>query len=413
MNHRPRNASPPLANWTALLLATAAFAAAAGPAMAQAPAGIPTSARTAADATPYKLNIDAFVKQQVARLADSKDPAGVKRARELLEAQVATIATPSFLSLYATSLDANVAPLSASKDLLTRLNAAIVVARVAARAQNPALQSSASKFMNDPSDAVALWGVKAAKSLIPVVLAMNGAVPDVLSPGLINVVKRHWFSGPIAYEAYDALRLNTGAAGAAGVGGPGAAQPASDAAVKAVVPHMLNLFTFRTELYAKGIPPQPTAEIAAAEFLNRTKVWPLLTEPQRAQFVQQIVSLITLAGQHANKGTAEQRWPLVETLKFVGGGLQVIGDSVKDPAMLNSGKAVRAITQATPPEVILATTAGVYKAVSGAGKVTGLKPPPTCPAPGQPLSPNEPVEEGGEATPATSGTTAGGAGASQ
>src|SRR4051812_2504955 len=170
MNHRPRTAIRPL---MLLVCVAAALAAPCGSASAQ--AQMPANARTAVDATPHRQAIDVFVKQQVERLNDTKTAGAIRQARVQLEAQVGGSPTPSFMQVYAASLNANIQPLASAKELITRLNAAIIVAHVAERVKNAELAPAAAKFMNDPQDAVALWGVKAAKQIIPVLLNAGGA----------------------------------------------------------------------------------------------------------------------------------------------------------------------------------------------------------------------------------------------
>jgi hypothetical protein len=402
MNHRPRTAVP-----TMLLACAAALLGASAPVLAQ-QATIPGAARSATEQAQYKQAIDQFVKQQVARLNDTTTPGNIRQARVQLEAQVGGNATPSFLQAYAASLNANIQPLANAKDLITRLNAAIVVAHVAEKAKNTELAPAAAKFMNDPQDSVALWGVKAAKQIIPVILNANGA-QDPLTPNLLNAVKKNWFSGAIAYEAYDALRLNTNAPGA-GPAGPGA-PPAGPAAIKAAVPPMLALMAFRADLYAKGVPPNPMAETIAFEFLTRSKVWPNLTAVQQGQVLQQIANIVSAAGQHANVVGPEAIAPLATMLQTAGSGIQVIGQATADTATTEAGKPLRNLGVSSPGPTIFAATGTTVTGLLGSPKwKTVLKAPATLNDAGKILSPNEPLED--EAAPAatTAGGSTGGAG---
>ena len=409
MNHRPRTAVSPLI----LLCAAAAMLLAVSlPAAAQ----IPPAARSAADAAAaaqYRPQIDAFVKQQVERLNDTKTTRAIHEARIQLESQAPGNASASYLQVYAASLNANILPLASSKELMTRLNAAIVVAHVAERARNAELAPAAAKFMADSQDPVALWGVKAAKFIIPVLLNTNGA-QDPLTPNLLAVVKKNWFSGAIAYEAYDALRLNTNSPGAgpAAVGPGAAAPPANAAAIKAAVSSMLGLMTFRAELYAKGVPPQPIAETLPIEFLTRSRVWPSLSAAQQGQVLQQTVNIISFAGQHCGVVGADAVAPLATMLQTAGSGVQLIGQATGDAPTTDAGKQLRSIGISTGGGAISTITSAAVAAVTGSPKwKTVLKAPPEIGgAAGNILSPSEPPED--DAAPATTaGGTTGGTGA--
>src|SRR5437870_1094306 len=74
------------------------------------------------------------------------------------------------------------------------------------RAPSPNLQPVASAAMNDKSDAVALWGLRAAG-------AVMNSTPGAPDPRLLSqipqVVQNHNLNGAITEEAYLALRDST------------------------------------------------------------------------------------------------------------------------------------------------------------------------------------------------------------
>lgn len=409
MNHRPRTAVSTML----VVCAAALLVGAPAPSSAQ-QASMPSGARSAADATSFKPAIDQFVKQQVDRLNDTKTPGNIHQARVLIEAQIGGNPTPSFLQVYAASINTNIQPLANAKDLVTRLNAAIIVAHVAERAKNAELAPAAAKFMNDPHDAVALWGVKAAKQIIPVILNAGGVAQDPLTPNLLNVVKKNWFSGAIAYEAYDALRLNTADPPGPGVPvPPGQFPPAAPAAIKSAANAMLGLLAFRAEMYGKGVPPTPSAETVSFNFLGQRKVWQQLTPAQQVQLMQLQVNLVSFGGQHAAVLEPDPRAAIAAMLAAEGSAIQVIGQVAADPATENAGKPLRSFGVSTPGDVIFnTTTASVTALVTTSKWKAQLKAPAAIgDAAGKILSPSEPLED--EATPAaTAGGASGGAGTS-
>ena len=63
-----------------------------------------------------------------------------------------------------------VAMIMSNQSVAVRLNAAIVVARVGEKTASAALQPAVITLLSDKSDAVKLWGLKAAKFVLPAVL---------------------------------------------------------------------------------------------------------------------------------------------------------------------------------------------------------------------------------------------------
>jgi hypothetical protein len=155
--------------------------------------------------------IDDFVARNVANLLNDGDPAARSRSRDNLSAATmtaGTAASPAFLFEYGRSLNTALAQRlnAASKPtLLQRLNAAIVVAKVAYVAQNAALEPVTLQLINDPAEPVLMWALKAAQPQIPQVLTMKvGNAPPRLLAAIAPAVFKHP-SGPVFDEAYSAL----------------------------------------------------------------------------------------------------------------------------------------------------------------------------------------------------------------
>ena len=95
------------------------------------------------------------------------------------------VATPAYLDAYAQILNRELLTLKGNPSARVRLNAAIVCALVAQQANNAHLKDAAVMFIQDPSEAVVLWGIKAARWIIPAQLGQVAAQPDL---GLVNEI---------------------------------------------------------------------------------------------------------------------------------------------------------------------------------------------------------------------------------
>ena len=149
------------------------------------------------------------------------------------------------------------------------------------------LQDITVKFINDKTSAVALWGVKAARAMLPTALGL-GNDNNPLLVALVQAVQRLGF-GPIVTEIYDALSLHIFTANP---------KPPPNV-IKGAVPEMLRVFRVRVDGYAGGVPPDPAIDNDASEFLSFSLVWQQLTPQQRTEAVQAMADLLSFAAQHA------------------------------------------------------------------------------------------------------------------
>jgi hypothetical protein len=225
-------------------------------------------------------------------------------------------ASPTYLDLYATTLNVAMKPLLGDPQagLRPKLNAAIVTARVATRMNNPRLAEAATLLMNDQSEAVALWGVKAAKAVIPSVLANPLQQTKVLETLAPTVEK--FPSGPVVQEAYEALNLlSTGRTGM------------TSAMITAAAQQMIPLLKVRVGQYVRGMPDEPTAERIPAVYLSDSRVWGPAPNELKRQILEQLCHVASVMGQRsaANPG---DRGKLTATLKTVADALSVIADQM-------------------------------------------------------------------------------------
>jgi hypothetical protein len=376
-----RRRHPGLLRLACCLTIPAVLVLSAGPLRAQvAPSESLKTATSITDAERQALQ--GWIRQQVADLSGT-DPAKRSAAKDALLAQAngpsGQPASPTYLDAYANALNTELAPLAAHNDLQIRLIAGIVAAQVAAKADNTQLMPVTLTLMGDKSEAVAYWGVRAAKHVLPAVLR-NPLFQknNKLQPMIVSTVKSHLsgaLSGPIVAEGYGALTLlllDTN-------------KP--DPNLRLVVGDMLDLFRARLELYKRAtVPPEPIAERTPTGFLIHPAVWPAqTTKEQRVAAMQAMSDLIALASQHAQTADPQQRDALSLLIQQTAKSIWVGADGLKSDAA--ASQAIKdAVTPATavgpqtPPPEMLNRVNSIFPVLSAHPELKGLTPPPTIAA---------------------------------
>jgi hypothetical protein len=213
-------------------------------AWAQIPATVPTGGIAAAvkgatiiDAA-GEAQIKAFINEQLGKFREVNTD-GVPKAREAIIAE-ARGGSAAYLAKYGEILNAEILGiLKDVKDMRARLNVAIVVARVADIANNTKLEKSVLALLDKGQpEALKLWGMRAARPLLPELIKVNGEKP--LIEAIIATVKQFPDNGPLAEDAYEALNPRNVAA----------------KAVPIVVDPLLDLTAWRIEIYKNGVPGQ-------------------------------------------------------------------------------------------------------------------------------------------------------------
>jgi len=274
--------------------------------------------RTASDEGQYTSEISSYVQGQTAIIASDADPAEASRARESLLDNVRGLVEPSpaFLDAYEAQLNQSLANLLApTNSIRVRLNAAIVVAEVAAIAQDAQMAQLVVKELSDPSEAVVLWGLKAAREVIPPALA----VPS-LKAQLIKAVQNAAFrlpsSGPVVSAAYNALAVGN--------------KP-NQSPVDLIAP-IQRLLDWRIKQYATGIPPEPPADAIATSFLTERGVW-TQAPAQQIGTAQRIVNLIVAATTVLPNAQQEDHDELILLLRKTGEAIYVVGINDADATL--------------------------------------------------------------------------------
>lgn len=274
--------------------------------------GLGGDLKSANDATAFAQTISDFLNAQLARVA-SDDPAEQKAGRDRIISECSAGSTNSFFNVYSQQLNTAVmAMLSKSPlpPLRVRLNIAVAVEAVAHQVKNDALKPTIIALMNDPTDVVALWGMKASKWIVDYLIAgapLGGVGSDPLVMAILPAVKQHVKNGYVAEEAYRALSPDQGGT-----------------AVALIITPLLDLLNYRTSLYITGTPDNPSAESAVANFLfrNRNNV----DAQTLNRIIQSLVDLVGVAGDRArtaDKAVVEQ---IVPTLKISAQALVIISN---------------------------------------------------------------------------------------
>jgi hypothetical protein len=349
---------------------------AAMPAIGSIPVAV-KSLKTNAEFTPdHRAGIQSFVAGAVANLAGTNAGLQTKARNALInEALVNGLpqASATYLDIYAQALNQQLQPLASHESPRVRLNAAIVAAEVARVANNIHLAPTAQAFLNDKSDGIVLWAMKAARWIIPAQLRFPGQFNKQLADMIVPTVAKHsqgQVAGAIALEAYLAVTID--------IFNP-AAPPAPEH-LKIMAPYVLELLNERLKLYVKGVPPSARGESFGTGFITSPRVVQVLTPQQQAAAMQTIINLIVLAGQQAQPANQGDRFELVLTIQRAASGVSTVA-----PA---TAKALAPATQLNPkdatPQQVKAAIEPIVDAVRLVPQFKALKDPP-------PIQGNEPA----------------------
>jgi hypothetical protein len=321
---------------------------------------VPSEAKTAADAAPYRGEIERFVGAQVELLKDSSRPARQSAARDALINELNLPGQqdpqPSFLDVYADALNrALTAEVAGHQDVRVRLLGAIVAARVAERADNARLVPVVERYLTDGNWTVSLWAMKAARPLVRPVLRNPLMVQQNRLIGAIVQGATNHPQGPVVQEAYVALVTDL----------LDPARRVEGLVVRQVVSAVQALFEMRIGQFRQGIPENLLAENRATLFLTEGRIWQAQNADERARTAGLIADHILLAGEHigAGRGARDQ---LVQVLQQSAGATVVMARAMGDTAMEDAANALRQIRPVTPPDQIALLAQACHDAIRAA-----------------------------------------------
>ncbi|HET6251709.1 MAG TPA: hypothetical protein VFE47_28750 [Tepidisphaeraceae bacterium] len=346
----------------ALVLVGCAFTT---PAFAQLPSSVVTAASPPPEAIEKSLDV------QVGKLL-SPDPALWSQGRTTMIGDVSKQdASTGFLDAYALSLNAHLLPLTKNKDARVRLNAAIVAARVAAKAKNGRLAPVTLALLKDSSDAVVLWALQSAKFVVPPLLAIQDSKDaDDLGKAVVQAAQTHTTPSVIE-EAYHTLLLDPTPQGPSLVG------DISPKVLSSFLQNTLALYDFRVKLYDTEPEPPKDSQLdtAATVFLTSDKVWGVQTKAQQGQT---LALMLALARGAAKQNAAVPSPEMFDVVKRTGQALSVVANRM--PGQKEFSDAAKKLSQlpnsASPDEINPA-----LDSLEAAIKALGLPTPPATPTP--------------------------------
>ena len=320
---------------------------------------LPLTTISSSNGDAIRPQVDAFVKDAVIKI-ESTDPAAQKAGRDTLtDAANNANASDVFLDVLASSLNGELlaTKLSDNKDLRSRLNAAIAVSRVAAKASaktpNTKLEPITEKLIADKSQPVSLWGIKAAESILPSMLMGHQDVKH-FAQLIIDAVKDHSDCaecGTTVEEAYHALTLN------------GAMKGIPSDALKTFVQYPMQLLASRVSMYETLIPPSPAADTEATSFFV-LGAWPAMDSAQRAQAMKLMEDLLEgIAKQIPQAG--DNKLQLADAIKSIGQAIQVTGQSLSSADLKNVGQKIASMGNDPSPDELTSRIEAFKNAVRG------------------------------------------------
>jgi hypothetical protein len=340
---------------------------------------VPADVKTAGTIDPNnKTAIQKFVNDTVQQLAapaadvSSKARDALIGETRLNDAKGQNTATAAYLDFYAQCVNSALTNLVKNPDARIRLNAAIVTAGVAREAgpiaNSVQLVPLIMTLLQDKSQAVVLWGVKASGPTILAQLkgALVGAPNLQLIQAVIAAVKANpkgLIGGAIAFDAYDALAGNIPLS---------RSQPAPNL-VKALIGPMQDLMTWRLTLFVKGVPPEPRAERIGANFLCSPWVWPQETPAQQMTTLQLLSDLLNLAAAQAQQANPGDFTDLIGTINSAAKSMSI---TINDAGIQAALKPLTGNLTAVPKATLVTQTAAVTEAIKKIGNFAALKPPP-------------------------------------
>ena len=307
--------------------------------------------KTSGSLTPSQMTkIDSFVGDSVKRLVEGTDAQTVADSRSDLISGAAspnpqTPASDPYLTEYITRLAKYLGPKLAQCSLNQRVNCGIVLARVAENAVAAQVGVSLQPLhqliiteMRDPSQAIALWGMKAAAVAIT---SASGAPSQQVLNEVIPCVQKHGYNGPITDAAYNAL---------------------SDPTNPQVIAAVMRIYKERTGLYINGIPSEPSVDRKAASHLTTgSGMWGKMTQPQQDQvmnLIRENLDAATKAIEAADVSpdqVNDLRILIIETCKAV-----VVAAEVRNqPALRFDAKHAADLSESSQPSEVATRAAPV------------------------------------------------------
>jgi len=210
------------------------------------------------------------------------------------------------------------------------------------------LAPSADALMHDEAEAVALWGARTAKFVVPNQINVQAAgSKNSLQPTIVDTGLK--FPGPVLVEAYDALVLSPLAIGPAN-------QKNFGPAMKAVIPSVQALLNKRIQTYGPSIPKEPVADAQGTTFLTYSWVFAQQTPAQQKETSKILRDLLAKASELYTAPNAE----LLDLIKKVASGVAVISN---DPNVTKAAGPMKNLNQTVPAPQVKADVDALVSAI--------------------------------------------------
>ncbi len=316
-----------------------------------------------------KEKIKSFVAAQFKRILSpdvTTDPQkSMREAREALAQESkagSQPASPDYQAVYAEAVAAEAkTAFAGTKDPRVKLNIAIVLARVAENAPQSRLEPVVATLLADPdSVAFQVWGIRAARYIIPELVKINSA--SGLITRIVTIVKANP-SGPLAEEAYEALK------------------PTTDPKIlAALVDPLLALAEVRIAKLQAGYPEDPSCDYKPFYALAQNGVWDKISTVQRVHAMQLMANAMAWGAFRADEQKAPVRDHLGVLINKSAGSLFVMASITGQTTTIAADKTA-AGSLASLAKNLADTTGGLNTAsVSYIKACQQIVPPPPAPS---------------------------------
>jgi hypothetical protein len=307
------------------------------------------------DVTASADQITQSITTETQKLSTDSDAVSQAMSRDWLIAQpLSPGATDAFKEFYYTAINKQLAAILAQPNVSvrTRVNVAIVAAKIAESSKTWDLLPVTLTLLNDPSDAIVLWGERAAGfQLVDMLNDPNAPAADrkTLLDTMESAVVKHCgtptLGGFIVEQVYSDINPFL-----KGVNPQGAA-------LDDLINTNLALQKGRLGLYTSGnMPESPYVDTYASQFLLDPGTWAAMNPQQQLAAVQQAGDLICKAALlemsgNVNNG-APQQSDLMKAVSREGDYLGILATKLNNTNLAGAATAVKDLGVASQPTAI-------------------------------------------------------------
>ncbi|HRK31652.1 MAG TPA: hypothetical protein PLD59_11285 [Tepidisphaeraceae bacterium] len=336
-------------------------------------ADLPLSVVTSPDADKgaNREAIKKHVAEQVEKLV-SEDPAVRTSGRDGLVSRVTQTAHPVFVDFYCSEINIQIRPALADAKLESRLNAAIVLARLAPADRAAKLSESVITVLGDKQEPVKLWGMKAAAQLLPSSITVQSLNNPLLAK--VSEVAQSAAGSTLIVEAYDGLTLTTHSSEVIALRDR-YSNADWERLIKVVMPEFRKLWATRLDQYIEGKVIEPMAEQIPTNFVSPLRSWTAMGKDQQVVVMQMLLNQLSLAGELAGDAL-EAKPAYIRVIQRTAGAIQVIAQHENNRALGDVASAIGKLPDTAAAATIEGAIAPMQKAIIAVPKFASIKPAP-------------------------------------